>query len=304
MLRRVNLAGSTSYDEVIARVKAWAKDVTAGRMDTRQGLGSEPVAEQGIPNPRRAVARFSEQPGRARPRRRTRYPRQREGDGARSCHRLQPRIPRVGVSSGCSGGAPSGVFIDNAQSSDRERDPGSEPGGASQGDPRGNRRMQSARDSPECTTPAWSRDTIGIYEELAKAGNFNLRNYVMLSDPGESSSPRARGNPYLRRGPQSALYDGHLWIRAIKLYADGALGSRGAALLAPYADEPANSGLLVSRPEHIRRLGRRGAAERIPGERPRDRRSRQSNRCSTHSSPHSSRFRRRTIVSASSTPRW
>jgi hypothetical protein len=48
------------------------------------------------------------------------------------------------------------------------------------------------------------------------------------------------------------LYDGHLWIRAIKLYADGALGSRGAALLAPYTDEPGNSGLLVSQPAHIR----------------------------------------------------
>jgi predicted amidohydrolase YtcJ len=97
-----------------------------------------------------------------------------------------------------------------------------------------------------------SAGTIAIYEELAREGNYSLRNYVMLSDPGEAGSPEALANPYLRRGPQSALYDGHLWVRAIKLYADGALGSRGAALLAPYADEPTNSGLLVSRPEHIR----------------------------------------------------
>jgi predicted amidohydrolase YtcJ len=55
----------------------------------------------------------------------------------------------------------------------------------------------------------------------------------------------------LRRGPQNGLYDGHLWIRAIKLYADGALGSRGAALLAPYSDDPTNTGLLVSQPSHI-----------------------------------------------------
>jgi predicted amidohydrolase YtcJ len=94
-------------------------------------------------------------------------------------------------------------------------------------------------------------ETIGIFEELAKAGNYSLRNYVMLSDPGEPGSA-ALQNPYIQRGPQSALYDGHLWIRAIKLYADGALGSRDAALLAPYSDEPSNSGLLVSRAEHIR----------------------------------------------------
>jgi predicted amidohydrolase YtcJ len=73
----------------------------------------------------------------------------------------------------------------------------------------------------------------------------------MLSDPGDPGSPGARSNPYLQRGPQSALYDGHLWIRAIKLYADGALGSRGAALLAPYSDDTANSGLLVSQPAHL-----------------------------------------------------
>jgi len=37
-----------------------------------------------------------------------------------------------------------------------------------------------------------------------------------------------------------------LAVRAVKLYADGALGSRGAALLAPYADDPGNTGLLVT----------------------------------------------------------
>jgi predicted amidohydrolase YtcJ len=59
---------------------------------------------------------------------------------------------------------------------------------------------------------------------------------------------------YFARGPQSALYDGRLWVRAVKLYADGALGSRGAALLEPYSDDPGNRGLLVSKPEHLRQV--------------------------------------------------
>ncbi len=46
-------------------------------------------------------------------------------------------------------------------------------------------------------------------------------------------------------------YGGHLTVRSVKLYADGALGSRGAALLAPYNDDPGNRGLLVSKPEHL-----------------------------------------------------
>src|SRR5205814_1205980 len=87
---------------------------------------------------------------------------------------------------------------------------------------------------------------LDAYEALARAGRYTLRNYVMVAGDSEDIA-RA-----FQRGPQRALYDGHLWIRAIKLYADGALGSRGAALLEDYSDEPGNTGLLVSRPEHLR----------------------------------------------------
>jgi hypothetical protein len=89
------------------------------------------------------------------------------------------------------------------------------------------------------------RAVIDLFEEMARAGEFSLRGYIMVSDhPADIAH-------YFARGPQSGLYDGHLWIRAIKLYADGALGSRGAALLDPYADDPKNVGLLVSAPAHI-----------------------------------------------------
>jgi predicted amidohydrolase YtcJ len=51
------------------------------------------------------------------------------------------------------------------------------------------------------------------------------------------------------------LYDGRIWIRAIKISADGALGSRGAALLDPYSDDPANSGLILTQPDRIKAVG-------------------------------------------------
>ena len=44
----------------------------------------------------------------------------------------------------------------------------------------------------------------------------------------------------------------HLKVAGVKFYADGALGSRGAALLAPYDDEPENSGLLVTDPDSLK----------------------------------------------------
>ena len=94
--------------------------------------------------------------------------------------------------------------------------------------------------------PGEPREVLDVFEELAKEGKFNLRVYAMISDDS------AAIEHYFQRGPQNGLYDDHLWIRAIKLYADGALGSRGAALLDPYADDPRNVGLLKSTPEHLR----------------------------------------------------
>ena len=52
-------------------------------------------------------------------------------------------------------------------------------------------------------------------------------------------------------------YGGHLTVRAVKLYADGALGSRGAALLAPYSDDPGNSGLMLATTEHLQDVATR-----------------------------------------------
>ena len=89
---------------------------------------------------------------------------------------------------------------------------------------------------------------IAAYEALAREGRYNLRNYVMVR--GDDSTVAT----FLRRGPQQALYDGRIWLRAIKISADGALGSRGAALLEPYADEPGQSGLLLQEPGRIRRV--------------------------------------------------
>src|SRR2546425_12874102 len=77
---------------------------------------------------------------------------------------------------------------------------------------------------------------IAVYEELAREGRYSLRNYVMVR------SSDSVLDAFMQRGPQRALYEGRLWIRAIKLVADGALGSRGAALLEPYSDDPGNMG--------------------------------------------------------------
>jgi len=249
-LRRVNLAGSTSYDEVIQRVKAWSKDMKPGEWILGRGWDQNRWPSKEFPTHDALSRAFPNNPvGLTRIDGHALLANAKAMELARiSAATADPeggRIIRL------SSGMPSGVFVDNAQSLIGRAIPTST---------RADTRKAILAAIAECNRlgltgvhdAGENAETIGIYEEMAKAGNYSLRNYVMLSDPGEPDSPAALGNPYLQRGPQSALYDGHLWVRALKLYADGALGSRGAALLAPYSDDATNSGLLVSQPAHIR----------------------------------------------------
>ena len=87
---------------------------------------------------------------------------------------------------------------------------------------------------------------IKIYKELALVGKLNPRVYVMLNDDEELKEK------YFKVGPQIGLFDNHLTIRTIKLYVDGALGSRGALLFEPYSDDPENSGLSVTSDSDLR----------------------------------------------------
>jgi len=87
---------------------------------------------------------------------------------------------------------------------------------------------------------------LGIYRELIEQGRFPFRVYAAISGAGET------WEYYKKKGPD--LGNGRLTVRAIKLYADGALGSRGAALIEPYADDPANRGLTFLSSEEIKKV--------------------------------------------------
>jgi predicted amidohydrolase YtcJ len=82
--------------------------------------------------------------------------------------------------------------------------------------------------------------------ELYREGRMPVRNYVAVRWPGEGAEL------LLDKGPIVGEFDGRLTVRAIKINFDGALGSRGAALLEPYCDDPGNTGLLTHSPEELR----------------------------------------------------
>jgi predicted amidohydrolase YtcJ len=83
-------------------------------------------------------------------------------------------------------------------------------------------------------------DDIAIYRRFADRNELTVRAYVMIGDVGADFARLSRA------GPVIGYADDHLTIRSVKLFADGALGSRGAALLQPYSDMPAQRGLLFS----------------------------------------------------------
>jgi predicted amidohydrolase YtcJ len=83
-----------------------------------------------------------------------------------------------------------------------------------------------------------SREDLALYRELADDGALPLRVYAMADGDGPALAQLCREGLY-------AHPSGRLSMRAVKFYADGALGSRGAALNADYADDPGNRGLLI-----------------------------------------------------------
>lgn len=83
---------------------------------------------------------------------------------------------------------------------------------------------------------------IDVYDSLHHEEDFMMALYVMLNPTEENVAK------YIKKGPVKKK---KLNIRSVKLYADGALGSRGACLLRPYSDDPGNYGIMTITPEEL-----------------------------------------------------
>jgi predicted amidohydrolase YtcJ len=80
-----------------------------------------------------------------------------------------------------------------------------------------------------------SKTEAEVYLSMADDGDLKMRIYAMLSDTGANLDAFDE--------PIRAYGNDHLDIASVKLYSDGALGSRGAAMIDPYDDDPENRGL-------------------------------------------------------------
>jgi predicted amidohydrolase YtcJ len=88
-----------------------------------------------------------------------------------------------------------------------------------------------------------SYDDVALARRLYGEGKIKLRIYKALSAPGPQAEQLFRDGPII--GEQG----NRLTVRTVKLYADGSLGSRSAALLEPYSDKPDTSGFLTIKEE-------------------------------------------------------
>jgi predicted amidohydrolase YtcJ len=88
-------------------------------------------------------------------------------------------------------------------------------------------------------------DNYTLYRQYADAGKLTARIYAMIRGTGADFDVISKDGPLLGYG------NDFLTVRAVKLFADGALGSRGAALLQPYTDDPHNRGLLFLKPAEM-----------------------------------------------------
>ena len=84
-----------------------------------------------------------------------------------------------------------------------------------------------------------------LYRQYADQHKLTARIYAMIRGTGDDFDTISKDGPLIGYG------NDFLTVRAVKLFADGALGSRGAAMLAPYSDDPHNRGLLFLKPAEL-----------------------------------------------------
>jgi len=89
-------------------------------------------------------------------------------------------------------------------------------------------------------------DDVDLFKRMFEAGKVKLRFVNCVYGPGEDAQR------FLREGSTIDAFDHHFTQRTIKVIFDGALGSRGAALLKPYSDAPDTSGYLTEKEGDLR----------------------------------------------------
>jgi len=240
---QVRLVGTESIDDVIARVRAFERELPAGAWLLGRGWDQNDWPEVRFPTAADLDAAFPDRPvwlervdGHA----------QWANSAAMRAAGIDPDAPAPPDPAGGrvlrdASGRPTGVFVDNAELLVVSTVPAPGPAELAA-------RLRAALQ--ETTAMGLTGiheagvrpETLSVYRRFIADGTFPIRVYGMVDGAGALLDDLCNSGP---------IDEGRLVVRALKLYADGALGSRGAALLEPYADDPDNSGHLLLEPSAI-----------------------------------------------------
>ena len=230
-LQAVNLVGTKSWDEIIGKCQAFAKVNTEGWLIGR-GWDQNDWANKEYPNKEKLDALFPKRPvilSRV------------DGHGA-ICN--QVALDLAGIKAGqtltggeieTKNGVLTGILVDNAIDLVDAKIPAQTEKQARQAllDAQKNCFAAGLTTIDDC---GLDFKTVELIEKMNTERALKMRLYVMLSD-GEAN--------YAYLFKRGIIKTDWLNVRSFKLYADGALGSRGACLLHPYADRPNYYGFLL-----------------------------------------------------------
>ncbi len=239
-LQTADLTGTTSWNEVISRLQIFAQDkkMQPGSWILGRGWDQNDWAVKEFPNKELLDRYFPNYPVVL-----TRV------DGhaaiansmALKLAGVQPGQTLTGGSVETKNGQLTGILIDNATDLVYSRVPEPSPAVIARSVKEGEANCFAVglTTVDDCGLDYGS---VLFMDSLQKRGDLKMRVYAMLSD--------AKPN-YEFLFARGAIKTDRMHVRSFKVYADGALGSRGASLLQPYSDRKDWSGFLLSNPEHF-----------------------------------------------------
>jgi predicted amidohydrolase YtcJ len=243
VLDQADLVGTTSYDEVIERLKAFYQQHPDVLWLRGRGWDQNDWTDKTFPTKEKLDTAFPNVP----------VALMRVDGHALLVNSKTLRLAKITAGSSLPGGEvvvkngqPTGVLVDNAMQFVKRITP--QPDNADKA--RMLRAAEKVCVSLGLTTisdAGISPDEINLIDSLHKAGQLKIRDYAMVS-LGEPNL-----NYFLKRGP---FQTDRLTVRSFKLYADGALGSRGACLRRPYSDRPETGGFLLLSPAELERVSK------------------------------------------------
>jgi predicted amidohydrolase YtcJ len=237
-LFQVNLFGTTSFDEVVERVQKFAQEHPNEQWIRGRGWDQNKWPGKSYPTNEKLNQLFPDKPV---------YLVRVDGHAAIANQKaldlagVKPGQTLVGGEIETKDGKLTGVLIDNAKGLVADKIPSATIDDYMKW-------LTAAQQNcfavglTTVTDCGLMYNDVQTIDGLQKEGKLKMRMYIMLSDDS------ANYKRYLSNGPYKTDM---MYVKGVKVYADGALGSRGACLLQPYSDKPGWYGFLLSSKSHF-----------------------------------------------------